>query len=169
MPDDRITKLVDGERTGLKGRIGGRRKGAGRRRGTIRRLSEEAIREALAQGQMLPLDYMMSVLNDPAASADRRDMMAVAAAPYFHARLTSTVIARAGLGPVLDAEAPLVGSLVVTVGGEGNGAAASAIDESVTITPPLSVEAPVVENLDRLLTCDDDPQGSRPPADPSVP
>ena len=33
-----------------------------------------------------PLDYMLTVINDPAASVTRRDRMAIAAAPYVHPR-----------------------------------------------------------------------------------
>ena len=33
-----------------------------------------------------PLDYMLAVINDPAASVSRRDRMAIAAAPYMHPR-----------------------------------------------------------------------------------
>ena len=33
-----------------------------------------------------PLDYMLAVVNDPAASVSRRDRMAIAAAPYVHPR-----------------------------------------------------------------------------------
>ena len=36
--------------------------------------------------QALPLDYMLSVMNDPEAETERRDRMAVSAAPYIHAR-----------------------------------------------------------------------------------
>jgi phage terminase small subunit len=33
---------------------------------------------------LLPLAYMLEVMNDPSADARRRDTMAVAAAPYLH-------------------------------------------------------------------------------------
>lgn len=33
---------------------------------------------------MTPLEYMLSVMNDPDADPDRRDRMAQAAAPYMH-------------------------------------------------------------------------------------
>jgi hypothetical protein len=36
---------------------------------------------------MLPLDYLLSVINDPAVSPSRRDRLAIAAAPYCHPRL----------------------------------------------------------------------------------
>jgi phage terminase small subunit len=34
-----------------------------------------------------PLDYMLRVINDPTLDGGRRDRMAVAAAPYVHARV----------------------------------------------------------------------------------
>jgi hypothetical protein len=34
-----------------------------------------------------PLDYMLSVMNDPMADKDRRDRMAIAAAPFVHPRI----------------------------------------------------------------------------------
>jgi phage terminase small subunit len=37
--------------------------------------------------RMEPLEYMLAVLNDPAADATRRDRMAIAAAPYCHPRI----------------------------------------------------------------------------------
>ena len=36
---------------------------------------------------VLPLEYMLAVLNDETAPAARRDRMAIAAAPYVHARV----------------------------------------------------------------------------------
>jgi len=45
-------------------------------------LPEEAVRT----GNQSPLEYMLSVMNNPAAHPERRDRMAVAAAPYFHVR-----------------------------------------------------------------------------------
>jgi len=41
---------------------------------------------ALASGRLSPLDYMLSVMNDPDADPARRDRMAIAAAPYVHVR-----------------------------------------------------------------------------------
>ena len=42
---------------------------------------------APASGRMSPLDYMLSVINDPGVDDARRDRMAIAAAPYVHARV----------------------------------------------------------------------------------
>jgi hypothetical protein len=39
------------------------------------------------QDKLEPLDYMLSVMNDLSADKDRRDRMAIAAAPFCHARI----------------------------------------------------------------------------------
>lgn len=67
---------------------GGRRTGAGRPKGSVSRANEEVRSRALATGET-PLDYMLSVMRDPRASARRRDDMAKAAAPYVHARIAT--------------------------------------------------------------------------------
>ena len=38
-------------------------------------------------GKMLPLDYLLTIINDPNADSDRKDRLAIAAAPYCHPRL----------------------------------------------------------------------------------
>lgn len=40
-------------------------------------------------GGDLPLDYMLRIMRDPEAPMDRKDKMAIAAAPYLHAKLES--------------------------------------------------------------------------------
>lgn len=67
---------------------GGRRAGAGRKKGEPNKASAEAIAEAAKSGE-LPRDYMLRVMRDLKASTRRRDAMAIAAAPYFHNRLSS--------------------------------------------------------------------------------
>jgi len=37
-----------------------------------------------------PLAYMLDVMNDPSVPEDRRDRMAMAAAPYCHPKLTDS-------------------------------------------------------------------------------
>jgi hypothetical protein len=39
-----------------------------------------------AAENLTPLDYMLKVMNDPAAEKERRDRMAIAAAPFVHTR-----------------------------------------------------------------------------------
>lgn len=70
---------------------GGKRTGAGRKKGVGNKSSEEARQRALDSGES-PLDYMLKIMRDPKAAADRRDDMARAAAPYVHAKLQTTTI-----------------------------------------------------------------------------
>jgi hypothetical protein len=68
---------------------GGYRPGAGRPKGA-RTVSLVPVAESAAATMdgkaRSPLDYMLDVMNDPGADDGRRDRMAVAAAPYVHAR-----------------------------------------------------------------------------------
>jgi phage terminase small subunit len=41
-------------------------------------------------GNEVPLDYMLRIMNDPRANQARRDRMAIAAAPFMHARVGET-------------------------------------------------------------------------------
>jgi hypothetical protein len=52
-------------------------------------MTAAAIAKAEASG-LMPLDYMLDVLRDPLAEAALRMDAAKAAAPYVHARLTTT-------------------------------------------------------------------------------
>lgn len=63
---------------------GGARKGAGRPRGAKTIVTQEAIKKA-GEGET-PLEYMLRVMRDPDAEPERRDKMAMGAAPYVHAR-----------------------------------------------------------------------------------
>jgi phage terminase small subunit len=46
----------------------------------------EGIKADAAAENLDPLTYMLKIMNDPDAAQDRRDRMAVAAAPFVHAR-----------------------------------------------------------------------------------
>lgn len=48
-------------------------------------LTDGEKQEAAAEN-LTPLDYMLKVMNNPAAESDRRDRMAIAAAPFVHPR-----------------------------------------------------------------------------------
>lgn len=48
-------------------------------------LDDDEKQEAATEN-LTPLDYMLKVMNDPNADKDRRDKMAVAAAPFMHPR-----------------------------------------------------------------------------------
>lgn len=67
---------------------GGKREGAGRKPGSSTRMNEEARKHA-AEGGLMPLDYMLSILRDEGMSPDARMDAAKAAAPYVHAKLAS--------------------------------------------------------------------------------
>ena len=73
---------------------GGKRLGAGRRKGTtnaklysVRAAVIQAGRNAAVQG-ITPLEYMLKVMRT-SNDQKRRDIMAIAAAAYVHPRLTS--------------------------------------------------------------------------------
>lgn len=69
---------------------GGYRAGAGRPRGTsstkLSKTEEKVIKKSAKLENKTPLDYMLAVMNDATADDDRRDKMAIAAAPYVHQR-----------------------------------------------------------------------------------
>lgn len=67
---------------------GGKRENAGRKSGSINKVSAQKRAEIEASG-LTPLDYMIGVMRDTTASLDRRDDMAKAAAPYVHHKLAA--------------------------------------------------------------------------------
>jgi hypothetical protein len=134
---DRTTRLIGRKITRLKGH-GGKRPGSGRPKGAIRRLAEEAIREAKASGE-LPLDYMLRVMRDESADDERRDLMAVAAAPYLHARLQKNLHAGAGA-------ARLINNLIVDFGNEETGA-----------NPQKEIPTAEINSTKDIGTCSKDP------------
>ena len=78
--------------------MGGARPGAGRPRGNLNRktlalkAAIEKTTEELRNSGGLPLEYMLSVMRNPAVDEKRRDAMAIAAAPYLHARLAAVTV-----------------------------------------------------------------------------
>ena len=67
---------------------GGKRQGAGRKKGGVNSRTA-AIAQALANQGMTPLGYMLEVMRDETVESSRRDDMSKAAAPYVHPRLAS--------------------------------------------------------------------------------
>ena len=75
---------------------GGYRPGAGRPKGSskvthtdaVARVDVpaqlQAVQEASPEDEKTPLEYMLAVINDPTADQNRRDRMAIAAAPFMH-------------------------------------------------------------------------------------
>ncbi|NIW47065.1 MAG: hypothetical protein GWN30_20645 [Gammaproteobacteria bacterium] len=66
---------------------GGKRKGAGRPKGSTNKLTAEQV-EAVQQGQS-PLEYLLSVMRDREREDKDRIDAAKAAAPFVHAKLSS--------------------------------------------------------------------------------
>ena len=66
---------------GMSGNARGRPKGARNKR-------TRAVIEAVEAGKS-PLQYMLRVMRDPKVGDKRRDVMAIAAAPYSHSKLNS--------------------------------------------------------------------------------
>ena len=66
---------------------GGYRPGAGRPRGSKGKTTKTKTIPITRDGETItPLEFMLRVLNDPNADKELRARMAIAAAPYIHAR-----------------------------------------------------------------------------------
>lgn len=66
---------------------GGPRQGAGRKAGSPNKATAEL--KAAAVGGEMPAEYMLRVMRDPTVDHDRRDKMAIAVSPYYHAKLAN--------------------------------------------------------------------------------
>jgi hypothetical protein len=66
---------------------GGYRPGSGRPR---KNLENKTIKRESRKAGLKPLEYMLEVMNDQKADSSRRDRMAIAAAPFVHARAEAT-------------------------------------------------------------------------------
>jgi hypothetical protein len=79
---------------------GGKRQGAGRRRGARnKRPSYQAVQDMLA-GKEQPLDFLLGVMRSPDVDLELRILCAKAAAPYMHRVLKSVEHAGERGGPV---------------------------------------------------------------------
>lgn len=67
---------------------GGKRQGAGRKKGAATKRTQQIVERANAEGES-PLEYMLRTMRDEDTDIQRRDEMARAAAPYVHPRLSS--------------------------------------------------------------------------------
>lgn len=65
---------------------GGRREGAGRKKGSKNKKTIDLLASVAKQG-VTPLQFMLAIMNNPKKSPALRADMAKAAAPYVHARL----------------------------------------------------------------------------------
>lgn len=79
---------------------GGKRAGAGRKKGEPNKRTVEAQDAAKASG-IMPLEYLLSVMRSEDATMGMRMTAAQAAAPYVHAKLSSIELAAPGGAPLL--------------------------------------------------------------------
>ena len=83
---------------------GGFRPGAGRPRkgdqnpemrvSAMQKEAEAEVSEILKKYELNPLEYMLQVMNDPSVDPQRKDRMAVAAAPYVHTKKTDAPLGK---------------------------------------------------------------------------
>jgi hypothetical protein len=71
--------------TGIKG---GKRSGAGRKKGVPNKRTAE-VQAAVEASGVTPLEYMLSIMRDEAKDERDRLHAAISAAPYVHAKLSS--------------------------------------------------------------------------------
>ncbi|WP_152045490.1 hypothetical protein [Aureimonas psammosilenae] len=75
------------------------KKTGGRTKGTPNKATAKRERE-IARGGTTPLEYMLKVMRNPRAEGERRDRMAVAAAPYVHPKLSTMQHSGPNGGPI---------------------------------------------------------------------
>jgi hypothetical protein len=78
---------------------GGKRVGAGRKKGIPNKRTQEVLNQVAASG-LTPLDYMLQVMRDESQEAHRRLTAAQAAAPYVHSKLSSIELKGKDGGPI---------------------------------------------------------------------
>ena len=69
---------------------GGKREGAGRPLGSKSKKPWKGLIQLAEKYNLSPLDYLLSVLNNPASSPERKMYAAEKAAPYIHPKLANT-------------------------------------------------------------------------------
>lgn len=163
---------------------GGARPGAGRPKGSVKKKHQITVAD-VGRAEYLPVEYMLALMRDERAEPNRRDAMAIQAAPYLHARLNAVATTNAnGTGPNGDINIVQIvavprgalldpkSGMITTIDGE-------VVSEPPTVspfegTPPLELAAitdqaapperlPVIEldvsNVTPLRRRDDDESG----------
>ena len=78
---------------------GGKRAGAGRKKGTPNKAT--AARQAkLAKSGLMPLDYMLNLLRDKKSTPEQKTWAAKEAAPYCHPKLAAIFKSGPDGGPI---------------------------------------------------------------------
>lgn len=119
------------------------------------------LREARRQKYILPLEYMLNVLNDPEQPDDRRFAAAMAAAPYCHPKLASIAVTAGdseqgtNLDDILSTLAGRLiergpdpgGSVPQIIDQRAGGEAAVRVDEVLEQTGATAADGPPVERV----------------------
>ena len=79
---------------------GGKRENAGSKPGVPNKKTQEQL-EAVKEGGMTPLEYLLEVMRDTGREAPIRIDAAKAAAPYVHAKLSSVEMSGKDGGPAV--------------------------------------------------------------------
>ena len=104
--------MVENNQTKSNGR-GGKRDGAGRPAGSANKRTRDIANALASDGDLTPVEYLMSVMRDINEERRVRVNAAIAAAPYMHARIASVTVAN-------DPENPLsMGIPVIFVSADG--------------------------------------------------
>jgi len=80
-----MPKTVAKPKTGANG---GKREGAGRPEGSLNRRHQITAKQ-IGYDTYLPIEYMLALMRDEQAEPQRRDAMAIQAAPFCHARVAA--------------------------------------------------------------------------------
>jgi len=83
---------------------GGKRPGAGRKKGVPNKRARELMERVAANGAAMPVDFMLSLMRDPAMPVELRFEAAKAAAPFLHPKLNSIEHSGPAGGPTPSAE-----------------------------------------------------------------
>jgi hypothetical protein len=83
-----------------KSKIPGTGRGSGRKPGSRNKKTAEMLEKVQASG-LTPLEYMLSILQDPHQEPNQRFSAAVQAAPYIHPKLAQTAHTGPGGGAIL--------------------------------------------------------------------
>jgi hypothetical protein len=78
---------------------GGKREGAGRKKGSKQKKTVDLALKAAQEG-LTPLEFMLQILRDEEQPHDERKWAAEKAAPFIHARLQATELTGPGGGDI---------------------------------------------------------------------
>ena len=141
---------------------GGKREGAGRKKGSVARKHAPIIADP---DGLMPIDWLLAVLRDPLSEPGRRDAIAIAVMPYLHPRLAQTMVS----GKVDGGGGDTVTNNTVNIFAVPRGASLDLKDGTVSIQGVATTELQALEPFEGTPALQDQPdtnQGNQPPSDP---